>query len=176
MLGHCCFRIDVCGANIGAVCVSWQEGSQTWYFPPLQNRMSLWILPRIVHHPLKHALFFLRHVHNTSKGFPQPPALQSIETSQDSAAARNWISSFKPYKIPRALVELSFSRSSGPGGQVCRSVPCPTKPLILSSHQNVNKVNTKATLRCPIESTWIPSWAKPDLKRTVRPVPTPFFL
>ena len=34
--------------------------------------------------------------------------------------------------------------------------------------QNVNKVSTKATLRCPIHSLWIPLWAREQIKKTVR--------
>ena len=37
--------------------------------------------------------------------------------------------------------------------------------------QNVNKVNTKATLRCPIDTPWIPLWARDHLKKTVRSFP-----
>jgi hypothetical protein len=33
--------------------------------------------------------------------------------------------------------------------------------------QNVNKVNTKATVRCALDSTWIPSWAHGSLQESV---------
>jgi peptidyl-tRNA hydrolase ICT1 len=32
----------------------------------------------------------------------------------------------------------------------------------------VNKVNTKATLRCPADAPWIPEWAVPHIQSTVR--------
>ncbi|RPB25518.1 hypothetical protein L211DRAFT_806038, partial [Terfezia boudieri ATCC MYA-4762] len=55
--------------------------------------------------------------------------------------ARKWLSSFTPDSIPREYCDVSFSRSSGPGGQ------------------NVNKLNTKATLRFNLNkaSNHIPS-------------------
>lgn len=48
--------------------------------------------------------------------------------------ARQWLATFNSNSIPRTLSTISFSRSSGPGGQ------------------NVNKVNSKATLRIPLSS------------------------
>src|SRR6202008_4296387 len=33
--------------------------------------------------------------------------------------------------------------------------------------QNVNKVNTKATVRCALDSTWIPSWARDGIRESV---------
>jgi hypothetical protein len=33
--------------------------------------------------------------------------------------------------------------------------------------QNVNKVNTKATVRCALDSTWIPSWARDGIQNSV---------
>ncbi|KAF2085426.1 peptidyl-tRNA hydrolase domain-containing protein [Saccharata proteae CBS 121410] len=48
---------------------------------------------------------------------------------EDVVAARKWLAQFNPETIPRSLCDISFSRSSGPGGQ------------------NVNKVSSKATLR-----------------------------
>lgn len=33
--------------------------------------------------------------------------------------------------------------------------------------KNVNKVNTKATLRCAVDSSWIPSWASSALMNNV---------
>ncbi|KAL4906160.1 hypothetical protein BDW74DRAFT_139286 [Aspergillus multicolor] len=54
--------------------------------------------------------------------------------SEDLAAAREWLSNFNSTTIPRHVGEVSFSRSGGPGGQ------------------NVNKVNSKATLKVPLDS------------------------
>ncbi|KIW02844.1 uncharacterized protein PV09_05900 [Verruconis gallopava] len=50
------------------------------------------------------------------------------------AACRKWMASFNPDSIPKRLCDISFSRSSGPGGQ------------------NVNKVSSKATLRIELSS------------------------
>jgi len=33
--------------------------------------------------------------------------------------------------------------------------------------QNVNKVNTKAVVKCSLDSPWIPRWAKADLIKSV---------
>lgn len=51
----------------------------------------------------------------------------------DHADAREWLKNYNINTIPRRLCDVSFSRSSGPGGQ------------------NVNKVNSKATLRIHFE-------------------------
>ncbi|KAF2150896.1 hypothetical protein K461DRAFT_184686 [Myriangium duriaei CBS 260.36] len=48
--------------------------------------------------------------------------------------ARTWLAQFDAETIPKNICEFSFSRSSGPGGQ------------------NVNKVNSKATLKVPLSS------------------------
>ncbi|KKK18460.1 hypothetical protein P175DRAFT_0535761 [Aspergillus ochraceoroseus IBT 24754] len=55
-------------------------------------------------------------------------------SSDDLAVAREWLARFNSNPIPRQIGEISFSRSGGPGGQ------------------NVNKVNTKATLKMPLDS------------------------
>ena len=47
-----------------------------------------------------------------------PPSLPQLKSSKDMETARSWIEEFKRVVIPRDAVELSFSRSSGPGGQV----------------------------------------------------------
>ncbi|KAG7089964.1 hypothetical protein E1B28_011589 [Marasmius oreades] len=82
------------------------------------------------------------------KPLPTPPNLSIIETPEDSQKARSWISQFKQSPIPRKSVELSFSASSGPGGQ------------------HVNRTNSKATLRCSLDSGWIPPWAKQTLSKS----------
>ncbi|KAJ7082843.1 hypothetical protein B0H15DRAFT_912135 [Mycena belliarum] len=90
-----------------------------------------------------------RYTHTgSSRSLPVPPPLAALESPEDASLARAWISKFRATQVPKGSVELSFSRSSGPGGQ------------------NVNKVNTKATLRCRIDEPWIPLWAQPELKRS----------
>jgi len=84
----------------------------------------------------------------STKTVPVPPSLKTLETTAQASEARQWLGAFRSQPIPRDLVELSFSRSSGPGGQ------------------NVNKVNTKATLRCPLDKSWIPLWAKSHLLKS----------
>jgi hypothetical protein len=51
---------------------------------------------------------------------PKPPPIAQLVTEQDNAEASDWIAEFTApnMRIPRDLVELTFSRSSGPGGQV----------------------------------------------------------
>lgn len=38
-------------------------------------------------------------------------------SEEDIRAARRWLEKFDPETIPKNICELSFSRSSGPGGQ-----------------------------------------------------------
>ncbi|KAM3422256.1 hypothetical protein BST61_g2618 [Cercospora zeina] len=52
----------------------------------------------------------------------------------DLQAARQWLSKLDADTIPRDICDVSFSRSSGPGGQ------------------NVNKVSSKATMRISLPS------------------------
>lgn len=51
---------------------------------------------------------------------PTPPPLPALENAAQNAQAREWIQSFKSVQIPKAAVQLTFARSSGPGGQVCK--------------------------------------------------------
>ncbi|PFH51088.1 hypothetical protein AMATHDRAFT_143456 [Amanita thiersii Skay4041] len=103
---------------------------------PIQLR---WAIAR---YPLELRLFS-----TLSDVFPIPPSLKSLDTPVDKAMARQWVAELKKHTIPKHLVEFTFARSSGPGGQ------------------NVNKVNTKATLRCQLHSPWIPLWAREELRR-----------
>ncbi|KAK9235786.1 hypothetical protein V1525DRAFT_434357 [Lipomyces kononenkoae] len=58
---------------------------------------------------------------------------------EEITTARTWLNTFKVSDIPRDKFHISFARSGGPGGQ------------------NVNKLNTKATIKCSWEDLdWIP--------------------
>ncbi|KAL1800226.1 hypothetical protein ACET3X_000568 [Alternaria dauci] len=65
----------------------------------------------------------------------QARAIASSATGDEFRAARTWLANLDAETIPlHSIGELSFSRSSGPGGQ------------------NVNKVNSKATLKVPLDA------------------------
>jgi len=83
----------------------------------------------------------LRTFHANAPGLslPIPPALLSLETKADTASAREWLDAFKVVTVPRNMVELSFARSSGPGGQVCQS------PL---RHRNIPSVDLPHSTEC----------------------------
>ncbi|KZT18279.1 hypothetical protein NEOLEDRAFT_1159494 [Neolentinus lepideus HHB14362 ss-1] len=89
--------------------------------------------------------FFPRYSHS----LPKPPNLQALETPSDMQSARDWAGKFKEQCIPKSVVDLTFARSSGPGGQ------------------NVNKVNTKASVRCSIKDSWIPQWSHKALRASL---------
>ncbi|KAF8557565.1 hypothetical protein OG21DRAFT_277925 [Imleria badia] len=89
----------------------------------------------------------VRFVHSPPN-LPLPPAILSLAPEHERET-RAWLTSFRTAAaVPKSLVELSFSRSSGPGGQ------------------NVNKLSTKVTARCPVDAPWIPLWARDSLMRS----------
>lgn len=45
------------------------------------------------------------------------PKVSTDFSDQDQSDARKWLASFTANTIPRKLGEVSFSKSSGPGGQ-----------------------------------------------------------
>ncbi|DAA75055.1 TPA_exp: Peptidyl-tRNA hydrolase domain protein [Trichophyton benhamiae CBS 112371] len=63
-------------------------------------------------------------------------SLRRAHTASDDElrAARTWLAQLTVETIPRSICAVSFSRSSGPGGQ------------------NVNKVNSKATIKVPMSA------------------------
>lgn len=86
-----------------------------------------------------------RYTHQASS-FQRPPKIMTLVTPEDVTEARSWVSWFKGKTLPRGTVRFTFTRSSGPGGQ------------------NVNKLNTKAELRCHVDAWWVPAWAHSALK------------
>lgn len=105
-----------------------------------------------------------RFLHST---LPSPPLVSSLTTSEHARDARRWLTQFREAgTVPKHLVELTFSRSSGPGGQVEGCICY----LLLVPHillQNVNRVATKVMARCPLNVPWIPLWAHECLMRSV---------
>ncbi|KAF8339662.1 RF-1 domain-containing protein [Cantharellus anzutake] len=74
---------------------------------------------------------------------------------EEAGIALDWVRKFESRKLGREDVHLEFTRSSGPGGQ------------------NVNKVNTKVVIRCPLDSTpWIPVWCRENLRTLPAYVPS----
>ncbi|KAJ5156002.1 hypothetical protein N7492_008805 [Penicillium capsulatum] len=72
----------------------------------------------------------------------------SRSADSDLDQARKWLITLSPLTIPRHIGHVSFSRSSGPGGQ------------------NVNKVNSKATLKVPLAALLplVPRLLHPELQ------------
>ncbi|KAL8810168.1 MAG: hypothetical protein Q9223_000325 [Gallowayella weberi] len=74
----------------------------------------------------------LRTLRTSTYSLASRNPFEGNENEADQAVARDWLKTFGRNTIPRKSCAISFSRSSGPGGQ------------------NVNKVNSKATLRLPL--------------------------
>ena len=58
------------------------------------------------------------HGNEARPGLPKPPNISKLVTEEDTEEARTWVTQFANAKVPKESVEFSFSRSSGPGGQV----------------------------------------------------------
>ena len=56
--------------------------------------------------------FYINRRFLSTNSYPSEPLKDS-----DISLIRSWLSSFTRDKIPRRICEVSFSRSSGPGGQ-----------------------------------------------------------
>lgn len=65
-------------------------------------------------------LFLSRKLHGneTQPRLPKPPNISELVTERDTEEAQAWATQFVNIKVPKDVVEFSFSRSSGPGGQV----------------------------------------------------------
>lgn len=57
-------------------------------------------------------------MHSSQHGLPIPPALPALENAEQNAEARTWLERFRSQAIPKNSVDFTYSRSSGPGGQV----------------------------------------------------------
>ncbi|KAJ8100950.1 hypothetical protein POJ06DRAFT_84834 [Lipomyces tetrasporus] len=97
-------------------------------FAPPSPISALCVLPSRLHQPRQRT--YTTVFHKVDSEFPD----------DEISKARRWLNTFKVSDIPRDKFDISFARSSGPGGQ------------------NVNKLNTKATIRCSWdELDWIPN-------------------
>lgn len=85
-----------------------------------------------------------------SKVSKELASLRSLSTDDDHRHARTWIDSFTLEDVPKEELDVSYARSSGPGGQ------------------HVNKTNSKAVVRIDIhKAKWLPPFVLPALQKTV---------
>jgi hypothetical protein len=79
-------------------------------------------------------------------------SLPSLVKDADHALAREWLDNLDPSDIPKDAYDVSYARSSGPGGQ------------------HVNKTNSKAVVRLDLHKAkgrWLPPFVVPELQKTV---------
>lgn len=77
----------------------------------------------------------------------------SLQTSEpdevsanDQTKARQWLATFGPQSLPRRLCEVSFSRSSGPGGQKVNKL---VSGLVWLEDQSLNMGTVEQAPRLP---------------------------
>jgi hypothetical protein len=106
----------------------------------------------------------LKHTDTGPSSYLRCPRLQ---TPDEHRTARNWVDSFAVSDIPKEALTVSYSRSSGPGGQVCQLYHYALPRMLTDKH--VNKTNSKATIRCDLASaSWLPPFVLAPLRRSVR--------
>ncbi|KAF2023883.1 peptidyl-tRNA hydrolase domain-containing protein [Setomelanomma holmii] len=92
-----------------------------------------------------------RSPHPVQRALSSARDRSSGASDEELRVARSWLASLHAEAIPlKSIGGLSFSRSSGPGGQ------------------NVNKVNSKATLRVPLDALLqhVPTALHSEIKRS----------
>lgn len=88
----------------------------------------------------------------SSPAHPKLLSLARLDDDAHHALAKNWLDQFTPEDIPKHAYEVSYARSSGPGGQ------------------HVNTTNSKAVVRCDIhraKGDWLPLFVMPALQQSV---------
>ncbi|KLO13071.1 hypothetical protein SCHPADRAFT_386961 [Schizopora paradoxa] len=88
---------------------------------------------------------------------PLPPNISELSSNEAVTQARRWVDEFASATALMSLreaVEMTFSRSSGPGGQV------------KYTESNVNKVNTKCTARLSLNADLLPLWSRGSLRKS----------
>ncbi len=98
----------------------------------------------------------LRHLSTSPRRLgPAPPellALKELVEDEHHILARDWLDSFVPEDVPKTSYEVSYARSSGPGGQ------------------HVNKTNSKAVVRFDVfraRGVWLPPFLVAALQQSV---------
>lgn len=79
-------------------------------------------------------------------------ALNELIDDEHHALARQWLDDFVPEDVPKESYQVSYARSSGPGGQ------------------HVNKTNSKAVVRFDLhraKGVWLPPFVVPALQKSV---------
>jgi peptidyl-tRNA hydrolase ICT1 len=77
----------------------------------------------------------------------------SSATGDEVQAARAWLAELHAETIPlKSIGELSFSRSSGPGGQNVNKYDTPQHTLTRRYTECATRVNSKATLKVPLDA------------------------